>query len=75
VTYGCITLRTAADPAGAWSFAVPLFGADKSPLAPYHKILVDLNALDASLKNSIAYSEPGELAHDGRLYLSMTASR
>jgi hypothetical protein len=34
---------------------------------------VDLNALDASLKNSIAYSEPGALAHGGRLYLSLTS--
>jgi len=73
VSYGWIALRTAADPAGEWSAAVPLFGAGKSPLAPYHKTLVDLNALDASLKSAVAYSEPGALAHDGRLYLSMTA--
>lgn len=73
VAYGWIAMRTAADPAGDWSAEVPLFGAGRSPLAPYHKTLVDLNALDASLHNAVAYSEPGALAHDGRLYLSMTA--
>lgn len=73
VAYGWIAVRTAADPSGEWSAAVPLFGAGKSPPAPYNKTLVDVNALDASLKNAIAYSEPGVLTHDGRLYLSMTA--
>ncbi|MBI5800500.1 MAG: exo-alpha-sialidase [Verrucomicrobia bacterium] len=73
VPYGWIALRTAADPAGEWSTNAPLFGAGKSPPAPYNKTLVDVNALDASLKNIVAYSEPGAFAHDGRLYLSMTA--
>lgn len=73
VIYGWIALRTAADPAKEWSADVPLFGAGKNPLAPYHQTRVDLNALDPSLKNSIAYSEPGALAHDGRLYLSLSA--
>lgn len=73
VNYGWIALRTAADPAGEWSAEVPLFGAGKSPVAPHHDTRVDLNTLDASLKNAAAYSEPGALANDGRLYLSMTA--
>ena len=73
VAYGWIALRTAADPAAEWSATVPLFGAGQSPVAPYDKTLVNLNALDASLRNAAAYSEPGALAHDGRLYLSMTA--
>ena len=73
VVYGWIMLRTAADPAGEWSAELPLFGAGASPRAPYHKTLVDLNALDPSLHNMIAYSEPGALAHQGRLYLSLTA--
>ena len=73
VTYGWIALRTAADPAGEWSAEVPLFGAGASPLAPYHQTRVDLNALDGSLRKAIAYSEPGALAHEGRLYLSLTA--
>lgn len=71
--YGWIALRTAADPAGEWSADVPLFSAGKNPPAPCHKPRVDLNALDASLKNSIAYSEPGALAHDGLLYVSLSA--
>lgn len=71
--YGWIALRTASDPAGDWSAEVPLFGAGKSPPSPYHTTRLDLNSFDASLKNSIAYSEPGALAHDGRLYLSMTS--
>jgi hypothetical protein len=73
VTYGWIALRTAADPAGEWSAAEPLFGAGKSPPAPYHRTLVDLNSLDATLKNAVAYTEPGAMARDGRLYLSVTA--
>jgi len=73
VNYGWIALRTAADPAGKWSAEVPLFGAGKSPRAPYDKTLIDLNALAQPLKNTVAYSEPGALAHEGRLYLSMTA--
>ena len=73
MTYGWIALRTASDPAGEWSAAVPLFGAGKSSPAPYHNALVDLNALDPSLKTSVAYSEPGVLAVDARLYLSITA--
>lgn len=71
--YGWIVLRTAADPVGDWSAELPLFGAGKNPPAPYHKTRVDLNALAALLKNSSAYSEPGALAHDGRLYLSLSA--
>lgn len=68
-----IVLRTAADPAGAWSEEVPLFGAGKNPPAPYHKTQVDVNALDASLKNTVVYTEPGALVQGGRLYLSLTA--
>jgi hypothetical protein len=71
--YGWITLRTAADPAGEWSAELPLFGAGKNPLAPYHATCVDVNSLDASLKHNVAYTEPGALAQAGRLYLSMTA--
>jgi hypothetical protein len=73
VTHGWIAMRTAADPASEWSGEIPLFGAGKNPPAPYHDTRVDLNALDVSLKNSVAYSEPGVLAHDDRLFLSMTA--
>ena len=72
-THAWIVLRTAADPAGEWSGEIPLFGAGKNPPAPYHSARVDVNALDASLKNTIVYTEPGALAHDGRLYLSLTA--
>jgi hypothetical protein len=71
--YGWIVLRTAADPAGEWSDEIPLFGAGKNPPPPYHRTHVDVNALDASLKRTITYTEPGALAHEGRLYLSLTA--
>jgi hypothetical protein len=43
------------------------------PPAPWNKTRVDLNTLDPSLKNAAAYSEPGALTNDGRLYLSMSA--
>jgi hypothetical protein len=72
-THAWIVLRTAADPAGEWSPEFPLFGAGKNPPAPYNKTCVDVNSLDASLKNTFVYTEPGALVHDGRLYLSMTA--
>ena len=73
VSYGWIALRTAADPAGEWSSEVPLFGAGSRPLAPYHQTRIDLNTLNGSLRSTLAYSEPGALAHDGVLYLSLTA--
>ncbi|HEV3215502.1 MAG TPA: hypothetical protein VGZ27_07250, partial [Vicinamibacterales bacterium] len=71
--YGWIVMRTAAVPAGEWSDEIPLFGAGRNPPAPYHKTHVDVDALDASLKNTITYTEPGALAHGGRLYVSFTA--
>ena len=66
-------MRSAADPAGEWSAETPLFGAGKNPPAPYHRVAVDVNALDASLKDTVVYTEPGALVHDGRLYLLLTA--
>jgi hypothetical protein len=72
-THAWIVLRTAADPAGEWSDEIPLFGAGRNPPAPYHKTKVDVNALDASLKNTVVYTEPGALVHDGKLYVSLTA--
>ena len=74
-THAWIVLRTAADPAGEWSPEIPLFGAGKNPPAPCNKTRIDVNALDASLKDTFVYTEPGALAHDKRLYLSMTALR
>jgi hypothetical protein len=73
VAYGWITLRTAADPGGEWSAELPLFGAGERPLAPYHHAHVDVNTLDNSLRGTLAYTEPGALANDDRLYLSLTA--
>jgi hypothetical protein len=75
VVYGWIALRCAADPGGEWSASEPLFGAGPNPAAPYHQTRVDINGLDASLRDVVAYSEPGALARDGKLYLSMTALR
>ena len=74
-THGWIALRTTADPAGAWSEEVPLFGAGKNPPVPYHTTLIDLNTLDSSLKDTVVYSEPGVLADGARLCLSLSAVR
>jgi hypothetical protein len=71
--YAWIVLRTAADPAGEWSVEIPLFGAGKNPPGAYHQTKLDVNALDASLKNTVVYTEPGALVHDARLYVSLTA--
>ena len=73
VSYGWIELRTTGDPAGEWSPEVPLFGAGSRPLAPYHQTRIDLNKLNDSLHDTLAYTEPGALAHNGVLYLSLTA--
>lgn len=73
VSYGWIELRTAGDPAGEWSPEVALFGAGSRPLGPYHQAHIDLNKLDASLHDTLAYTEPGALAYDGVLYVSLTA--
>lgn len=81
--YGWIALRTASDPAGPWSEEVPLFGAGdvvlfglihagKFPRAPYHQTKVDLNQLDPSLRDGVAYSEPGTLVQAGIIYLTLT---
>jgi len=70
--YGWIVMRTAHDPDGAWSEEIPLFGAGRNPPSPYHQTRIDLNALSPDLKGSAAYSEPGALAHEGVLYLSLT---
>ena len=72
-THAWIALRTAADPAGEWSEEIPLFGAGNHPLPPDHKTRVDVNALDASLKNTVVYTEPGALVYDGRIYVTLTA--
>ena len=73
--YGWIAFRWASDPAGTWSEEVPLFGAGRFPLAPYHATQVDLNTFDPSLRDVVAYSEPGALYQDSRIYLSLTAAR
>ena len=71
--YAWIALRTAPSPAGPWSAETPLLGAGKNPPAPYHNCRVDVNDLDKSLKSVVVYTEPGALAHGGKLYLSLTA--
>lgn len=81
--YGWIVLRTASDPSGPWSEEVPMFGAGKVvlfglieagtfPREPYHQTKVDLNQLDPSLSDAVAYSEPGTIVRDGTIYLSLT---
>ncbi len=81
--YGWIALRTASDPAGPWSEEVPLLGAGRVvlygfieagrfPRDPYHETKVDLNGLDPSLADAVAYSEPGTIVQDGTIYLSLS---
>lgn len=70
--YGWIGYRTASDPAGAWSDEIALFGAGQFPPAPF-KTQINLNNLHADLKNVVAYSEPGVMAINGAIYLSLTS--
>lgn len=72
VQYGWVAMQTAADPGGEWTAPKPLFGAGEFPLPPYDDTPVDLNILDPSLEDAAAYTEPGALARDGVLYVSMT---
>ena len=54
---------------------VVLFGvleAGRFPRDPYHQTKVDLNQLDPSLADAVAYSEPGTIVRDGTIYLSLT---
>jgi hypothetical protein len=74
-TYGWITMQTSRDPSGPWSEDVALFGAGQFPLAPYHRAQIDANALDPSLANTVAYTEPGAFERNGVLYLSLTAHK
>jgi hypothetical protein len=68
-----VAYRCASDPAGTWSDEVPLFGAGRFPQAPYNVTKVNLNTLDDSLRDVVAYSEPGALFKDSKLYMSLSA--
>lgn len=70
--YGWIGYRTASDPAGTWSDEVALFGAGQFPPAPL-KTQINLNNLHTDLKNAVAYSEPGVIAINSVIYLSLTS--
>ena len=72
-SYGGIALQTASEPAGKWTEPEPLFGSEKFPPKPYAFTRVNVNALDASLKDTLVYTEPGAFHRDGVLYLSLTA--
>jgi len=51
---------------------VVLFGAGSNPAKPY-KAKFDLNTLHPELKNMKAYSEPGSICVNGKLFLSLSA--
>jgi hypothetical protein len=68
-----VAYRCASDPAGTWSDEVPLFGAGRFPQAPYNVTKVNLNTLDDSLRDVVAYSEPSALFKDSKLYMSLSA--
>lgn len=69
--FGWITLKTAANPAGPWSPEIGLFRSTRFPPPPY-KVQIDANALDASLGDVVAYTEPGAYYRNGTIYLSLT---
>jgi hypothetical protein len=70
--YGWIAYREAADPAGPWSEETPLFGAGPFPPSPF-KTTVDLAKLHPDLSDCKVLAEPGSLAKDGIIYLSLQA--
>ncbi len=70
--YSWIVMRTAADPAGAWSPEVALFGAGPLPPPPFDGFQVAVNELHPTLESLLVYSEPGAFEADGVLYLSLT---
>lgn len=72
-THSWIGLFTAADPAGKWSDEEPLLAAGKNARVPDKKAPLDVNLLDSSLGKTVAYTEPGALARDGHLFLSLSA--
>ncbi len=71
--YSWIALRTAPDPAGPWDEEVALLSSGPLPPAPWGSAVQgSINGLDPSLASLLVYSEPGTLARDGVLYLSLT---
>jgi hypothetical protein len=70
--YSWIAMRSAADPAGAWSDEVALMSSGPLPPAPYDGVQIALNSLDPSLAGLLVYSEPGAFYRDGVLYLSLS---
>lgn len=70
-THSWLELHTAAAPTGPWSL-VSRFGAGPLPPAAY-PIDQAWNDLDDALSSTRVYSEPGLIAWNGRLYLSISA--
>lgn len=70
--FGWIALKSAASPEGPWSEEVALFGSSRFPPQPY-RTRVNVNAMDRSVADAIAYTEPGAMAVKGTIYLSLTA--
>jgi len=71
VEFGWITVSTARSPLGPWREEEPLLGTGFTPFAPL-ETRVNVSALDPSLADLVALSEPGSLYRDGVLYLSLT---
>jgi len=70
--FGWIAYQWTTDPRKGWSDEVPLFGAGRFPPKPY-RTRIDVNGLDASLREIVAYTEPGTFSDKGQLYVCLTA--
>jgi hypothetical protein len=65
---GWIEYKYAATPDGRWSEGIRLFGKKEN------NCQVDLNTLHSDLRNFHHFTEPGSIAIDGTIYISMDAS-
>jgi len=69
--FGWIAYRTASDPAGTWSEAVPLLRG-KLPKPEQFRVAHSLVDLSDDLRRVPTYTEPGAMVHDGVLYLALS---
>ncbi len=73
--YGVIVYKSATDPFKEWTPEQWLFSpAENYPPAPYGSmVLLQLNRLDASLKDVTAYTRPSAVYKDGALVMTFSA--
>ncbi len=72
--YSWIIYKEAPTPNGPWSAERALFKADFAPLEPFNDVPeINLNDLYQGSEDIVAYSEPGLIDFNGKLYLNITA--